>query len=51
METECLYGLVELTDCPHRGEVLRTEIMTPLEAERRNASMGGTVIEWQRMKE
>lgn len=44
-----LYGLLELTDCPQRGEILRTERMTDTEARHRNASMGGTVIKWQRL--
>ena len=44
-----LYGLIELTDCPQKGEILRTEIMTTEEAKRHNDEMSGTIIEWQRL--
>ena len=49
-QSKHLYGLIELTNCANRGEILRSEMMTPLEAERRNAQMGGTIIEWQLLK-
>lgn len=45
---EYRYNLVEMSHNSHRGEILRAELMTEIEADRRNAAMSGTVIEWQK---
>ncbi len=45
------FHLVEKTPGPWHGHVLRTEVMTPSEAEQRNSKMSGVVILWERANE